>query len=62
MFETSLPSDQDSFDNVIARKKNIDWLDEMLFVTRKIREGWVFMTFRLKAQKYIGAKSFSHVY
>jgi hypothetical protein len=36
----------DSFGKEIVRKRNIDWPSEVLFVDPRIREGWVFMTFR----------------
>jgi hypothetical protein len=36
----------DSFGKEIMRKRNIDWPSEVLFVDPRIREGWVFMTFR----------------
>ena len=45
-------SDQDSFGKGIARKRNIDWLDGMLFVDQKIKEDLVSTICRLRIRPF----------
>lgn len=40
--------DQDSFGKEIARERNIDWLNGVWFAVPKTKEGWAFMTLRLR--------------
>jgi hypothetical protein len=42
----------DSFGKGIVRKRNIDWLNGMLFVVPKARAGLVFMTSRSRTRPY----------
>jgi hypothetical protein len=51
-YTSSITIDLDYFGKEIARKRNIDWLNGMLFVVPKIRVGCEYMTLKSKTQPY----------